>query len=164
MALREQKKHLSTARLASVSTVVQAVFAAMATLIALVVMPESIIAKAVLFIVTLVPLLSAMRSRSRASKARAAATAASERAWLAAAEELAIGGTTANQLAKKLDIEPARAEQLLNASAAHSRVRIDVNDDRPDVVYRTEDMLSSDSYPSLEAAQAETMLEKERAR
>lgn len=160
LALKEQKRHLSVARLASVSTVVQAVFAAMATLIALVTMPESVVAKAILFIVALVPLVSAMRSRSRASKARTAAAAAGERAWLAATEELAYGGTTAKELAKKLEIEPARAEQLLNASAAQSRVRIDVSDDRPDVVYRTEDLLASDSYPSLEAAKAQAELER----
>jgi len=157
LALKEQKKHLAAARMSSVSTIVQGVFAALATLIALVVMPSSIVAKVILLAFAILPLISAIRSRSRAAKARAAAAEAGEQAWIAAAEELALGGTTAKQLAKELEIEPARAERLLNASAAQSRVRIDVNDDSSDVVYRTDEMLLSDEYPALEAA-------KERAR
>lgn len=157
LALKEQKKHLAAARMSSVSTMVQGIFAVLATMIALVVMPSSIVAKVILFAFALVPLISAMRSRSRAAKARGQAAEAGECAWVAAAEELAHGGTTAKQLAKELDIEPARAERLLNASAAQSRVRIDVNDDSADVVYRADEMLASDEYPALDA-------QKERAR
>jgi hypothetical protein len=136
-ALREQKTHTGKARLASVSTVVQALFAAVATMIALAVMPASIMGKVIAIAIALVPILLALRSRSRATTSRGKAKEAGERAWQAAAEDVAAqtrGGITAPALAKSLGIEPAYAAKLLTSLAVHDRTRVDVGDDA-EVVY-----------------------------
>lgn len=131
-ALREQKTALSNARTASVATVVQAVFAAFATLIGLGLAPESILGKALVVVLAAVPLFLAMRSRGRATKARSQARDAADRAWRGAAEDAASRskeGVTVPGLAKALGIEKAHADKLLTELTVHDRTRIDVGDD-----------------------------------
>jgi hypothetical protein len=131
-ALREQKKLLTHARLASVATLVQALFAAMVTLLGLVIAPASVTGKVVVLPLALAALVLALRSRSRARRARTDASRASERAWQAAAEDVAAharGGVTAAALASTLGLEPEHADRLLTTLAVHDRTRIDVGDD-----------------------------------
>ena len=131
-ALREQKKALSNARTASVATVLQALFAAVATLVGLGLAPATIVGKVIVFAIAAVPLFLAMRSRGRATKAREQAKNASERAWHAAAEDAAARskrGVTVAGLAKTLGIEPTHADRLLTELTVHDRTRIDVGDD-----------------------------------
>lgn len=131
-ALREQREALATARLASVATVIQGIVSAMVTLLALAIAPASIVGKVLLFSLAVFPLVLAMRSRVRATKARRRARAAAERAWLAAAEDVAARdarGTTSSALAEALGVDVARADELLTALAVHDRTRIDVDDD-----------------------------------
>jgi hypothetical protein len=131
-ALREQKKALANARLASVATVIQGIFASAVTLIALAIMPASLVGKLVLLVLAIAPLVLAVRSRARATKAREHARAASERAWQAAAEAAAAHskeGITPPALAKMLAIPPEHADELLTALAVQDRTRIDVGDD-----------------------------------
>lgn len=131
-ALREQQKALANARLASVATIIQGIFAVAVTLIALAILPASLVGKVILFALAVVPLVLAMRSRGRAAKARELARAAGERAWQAAAEDVAArakSGITPAALAKTLGIEAAHADALLTSLAVHDRTRIDVGDD-----------------------------------
>jgi hypothetical protein len=135
--LKEQKAHLATARLASAATVLQAIFAALATLVGLALTPASIAGKLFVFAIALVPLVLALRSRARAKSAREAADRAGEQAWQAAAEAIAAGapkGITAPALAKALDVEEPHADRLLTALAVHDRTRVDLGDDA-EVVY-----------------------------
>jgi hypothetical protein len=162
-ALQEQKRQLGAARLASVGTVVQAAFAAAATLIGLAILPASIAGKVIVFAIALVPLLMALRSRSRATTARANAKAASERAWQAAAEEVAAeaeGGVTASALAKTLGVEEAEADRLLTSLAVHDRTRVDVGDDA-EVRYSV--AARSDADDGAEASAEHLRENKERA-
>lgn len=132
VALRQQKKALENARAASVATVLQAVFAAMATLIALGVAPSSIVGKLLVFLVAVIPLLLAMRSRGRAAEARRHAKDASELAWRAAAEDLASrskAGVTVARVAEALGIDAEHADRLLTDLTVHDRTRIEVGDD-----------------------------------
>jgi hypothetical protein len=136
-ALKQQKKHLAAARLASIATLVQASFAALATLIGLAAHPASIAGKVLVVAIAIVPLILALRARSRATSARESARTASERAWQAAAEDVAgraKSGITAPALAKTLGIEPAYADRLLTSLAVHERTRIDVGENA-EVVY-----------------------------
>lgn len=131
-ALREQQKALANARMASVATMIQGVFAAAVTLIALALLPASVAGKLIVFALAVAPLVLAIRSRGRAAKARELAMAAGERACQAAAEDVAAratSGITPATLAKTLGIEDARAEALLTSLAVHDRTRIDVGDD-----------------------------------
>jgi hypothetical protein len=131
-ALREQRKALANARLASVATVIQAVVAAVATSIGLALLPSSIAGKVIVFLVAVVPLFLALRSRARATKAREHAKSAADRAWQAAAEDVAAQakqGVTVPGLAATLGIEPDHAEKLLTALTVDERTRIDVGDD-----------------------------------
>ena len=131
-ALRQQKKALESARLASVATVLQGIFAAAVTLVALAIMPASLVGKVILFALAVVPLVLAMRSRGRATKARDHAKAAAERAWQAAAEDVATHakeGITPAALAKTLGIEPEHADKLLTSLAVHDRTRVEIGDD-----------------------------------
>ena len=131
-ALREQKKALANAQAASVATVIQGVVATVATLVGLALLPASIAGKAIVFALALVPLVLALRSRARATTARVNATRAGERAWQAAAEDVAgraKDGTTAPALAKTLGIPPEHAEKLLTALTVNDRTRIEVGDD-----------------------------------
>jgi hypothetical protein len=127
-----QKKALANARAASVATVLQALFAAVATLVGLALLPATIAGKVLVFAIAVAPLLLALRSRGRATAARATARGAGERAWQAAAEDAASRaerGVTVAGLAKTLEVEPEQAEKLLTSLAVHDRTRIDVGDD-----------------------------------
>lgn len=132
-ALKEQKKHLGDARLASFVTVVQGVLATIAALVGLAVMPAAIVGKLIVLALAVVPLLLALQYRSRAKVAREKAKDANERAWQAAAQDVATrakeDGVTVASLAKTLQVEPARADQLLTSLTVHDRTRIDVGDD-----------------------------------
>ncbi len=131
-ALRQQKKALANARAASLATVLQALFAAVVTLIGLGVGPASIVGKVILFALAAAPLILAMRSRSQATRAREAAREAGTRAWRTAAEDAVTrssSGVTVEGLAKMLGVDPARADALLTELAVHERARIDVGDD-----------------------------------
>lgn len=138
-ALKEQKKHLGLARMASISTVLQGMFATAAAFAMLVVHPESILAKAIFFFLAAMPLVLSFRSRLKAKKERGLAREAGDRALQAAAEEAAGSGKTAKEVAKTLKIEPAHAEKLLSAGMVDSRVRIDVHDESAEVVYRSDE-------------------------
>ena len=131
-ALREQQRALATAKLASIATLLQATLAAAVTLVGLALLPASAVGKALVFALALLPLVLALRSRSRATKARENAKSAGERAWQAAAEDVAAHstqGVTVPALAKTLGIETDHAEQLLTSLTVHDRTRIDVDDD-----------------------------------
>lgn len=131
-ALKEEDRALAMARAASVATILQALLAAAVTLVALVVAPSTVGAQVLAVVLTLAPVLLALRGRSRSAKARASAWAAGERAWLAAAESVvssAPEGVTTEGLAKVLEIDAADAEKLLSQLAVHDRTRIDVGDD-----------------------------------
>lgn len=131
-ALLEQQRALTTARLSSIATVIQAGFAAGITTVGILIHPASIVGMAVIFGFALIPLFLALRSRWKAAKARRQAEDASERAWQAAAEDLAARsseGVTVESLAKSLGIAPEHAERLLTALTVHERTRIDVGDD-----------------------------------
>ena len=131
LALKEQKKLLGDARLASFATILQGMFAALATMIGLLVMPEALAGKLIVLAIAVVPLLLALRSRGRANAARAKAKDAGDRAWQAAAEDVARrapSGVTVPGLAKTLQIEAPQADRLLTSLAVHDRTRIDVGD------------------------------------
>lgn len=138
-ALKEQQKHLGEARMRSIATVLQGMFVMAVGFAMVVVRPEAFLAQAIFFALAAVPLALAVRNRSRAGKARGLAKEANDRAMQAAAEDAARGGATAKQVAKRLRIAPDAAEKLLNTSAVHDRVRIDVHDESAEVVYRSDD-------------------------
>jgi hypothetical protein len=152
LALKEQKKHLGAARMASIATVLQGMFATAVALVMFAVRPETTVARGIFFALAVVPLVLSFVSRWRASKARERAREASERALQAAAEEAAHGGATAKDVAKKLRIAPSHAEKLLAAGMATDRVRIDVHDESAEVVYRSDEE-SADGHD--EAARAD---------
>jgi uncharacterized membrane protein len=151
-ALKEQKQHLGAARLASIATVLQGMFATAVALVMFATRPETTVARAIFFVLAVVPLALSFVSRWRASKARGRAKEANERALEAAAEEVARGGVTAKEVAKKLRIAPSHAERLLTAGMATDRVRIDVHDESAEVVYRSDEE-SADGHD--EAARAD---------
>ena len=131
-ALRQQKKALANARLASAATVFQGLAAVLVTLVGLAVAPAALVGKLIVFALAAAPLFLALRSRSRATRARALAEEASDRAWHAAAEDAAARakqGVTVDALAKMLGVEPAEADRLLTDLTVHDRARIDVGDD-----------------------------------
>jgi hypothetical protein len=168
--LKAQKGHLATARVASVATVLQAIFAALATLIGLALSPASIVGKALVFAIALVPLVLAIRSRARAKSEREAADRAGEQAWQAAAEAIAAGapnGITATALAKALDIDEAHADRLLTSLAVHDRTRVDVGDDAEVVYSVPPDRLRADGAQgdalALSGAEGEDEATNERA-
>jgi len=130
--LREAKAERNRAVRARAVSWVLALIAAFTTLVFVAAWPAAIVAKLILLFVAVGPALLALRSRATARKAASNASAAMERAWLAAAEDVASrskSGVTSAELAKQLRIEPERAEKLLTELAVHDRTRIDVGDD-----------------------------------
>ncbi len=103
------------------------------TLVAVAAWPAAaIVSKLILLALAMTPSLVAARARSRASHANADGNEAIERAWLAAAEDVAShakNGVTVADLGKRLQIDPLKAEKLLTELAVHDRARIDVDDD-----------------------------------
>lgn len=138
-ALKEQKAHLADARLASIATVLQGMFATAVTLVMFAVRPETAVARVIFFALAIIPLVLSFRSRWKASKARGRAREANDRAMQAAAAEAAGQGSSAKEVAKKLRIKPSEAEKLLSAGMATDRVRVDVSDESAEVVYRSDE-------------------------
>jgi hypothetical protein len=102
------------------------------TLVALAAWPASIALKLFFLALAVTPSALAVRARSRAASATSDAIEALDRAWLAAAEDVAKNaktGVTVAELASRLKIDPVRAEALLTRLAVHDRTRIDVDDD-----------------------------------
>lgn len=131
--LREAKASLSLATRLRLSYRLFA-FAASLSALALI---AGVLGAANLFIVfvalaTAIQTTLALRQRSRAQRATADANEALERAWLAAAEDVASHakkGVTVAELASRLKIDAVKAEKLLTQLAVHDRTRIDVDDD-----------------------------------
>ena len=160
-ALRETKVHRAAAARSSVATITLAILGVIVSLIALAILPASLVGKVIVLALAVLPIALALRSRSRAVASRAKATDARDRAWLAAAEEIALRsgkGVTSAELAKKLGLDAAEADRLLTTLAVHDRTRIDVGDDAevrysvtPEVAVRVSDPLAAE----IEAAAAE---------
>ncbi|MBS2018573.1 MAG: hypothetical protein JST00_37250 [Deltaproteobacteria bacterium] len=130
--LRHAKAHRARAIRSRAASVVLGVMTAFTTLVALAAWPAALTAKLILLAVAITPAIFAMRARAKASAATAEAEAEMEKAWLAAAEDVAeraSHGVTAAELAKRLKIDAAKAERLLTQLATHERTRIDVDDD-----------------------------------
>jgi len=115
-------------------------------------------------IATAIQTALALRQRSRAQHATADANEALERAWLAAAEQVAShakNGVTVAELASRLKIDAVKAEKLLTQLAVHDRTRIDVDDDAevrysvsPDIdVSRVRVDASEEQFRALEEAE-----------
>lgn len=132
-ALRQANTLLAGATRARARSIAWGILAVLATLVVVAASAkEAIAATLVLLVLAIVPALLAVRARSQGSKRAENADEALERAWLAAAEEIASraeGGITAKDLARSLQIDPERADQLLTRLAVHERTRIDVGDD-----------------------------------
>jgi hypothetical protein len=130
--LREAKASETRSKRARASFWVFAMMATFFTLVALAAWPAALVWKLFFLALAVGPTVLAMRARGRAGSASADAKEALDRAWLAAAEDVAKSakkGITVAELAKRLKIDPVRAESLLTQLAVHDRTRIDVDDD-----------------------------------
>ena len=130
--LREAKASETRSKRLRASFWVFALMATFFTLVALAAWPAAFAWKLFFLILAVTPTALAVRARSRAGSAMADAKEALDRAWLAAAEEVAKvskNGVTVAELAKRLKIDPVRAEHLLTQLAVHERTRIDVDDE-----------------------------------
>jgi hypothetical protein len=133
-ALRETKTHLGAASRATALGVGFAVGAAFSFLftVGVFLATSALLPHILVLAISAFLAFSAARGFARAKGANAKAGESRERAWLAAAEDVAKqrkDGVTAEELGKALAIEPARAEKLLTELAVHERTRIDVGDD-----------------------------------
>lgn len=132
-ALREAKTLFSAATRAKARSVAWTVLAVLATLVVIAATAkEALAATVILLIMAIVPAFLAVRARGQGSKRKDNGDAALDRAWLAAAEEIAAkqkNGVTAKELGKALQIDEARADKLLTELAVHDKTRIDVGDD-----------------------------------
>jgi hypothetical protein len=102
------------------------------TLVAVAAWPAAVVGKLIWLAIAMTPMAFAVRARAKASRASDDANEALERAWLAAAEDVATHakkGVTVAELATRLKIDPVMAEHLLTQLAVHERTRIDVDDD-----------------------------------
>lgn len=102
------------------------------TLLAVAAWPAALVVKLILLAMAVTPAALAVRARAKAGSATSNANEALDRAWLAAAEEVASQakkGITVAELASRLKIDPVKAESLLTKLAVHDRTRIDVDDD-----------------------------------
>ncbi|MDB4934767.1 MAG: hypothetical protein JWP87_1739 [Labilithrix sp.] len=130
--LREAKASQSRAARARASFWLFAIMATFFTLVALAAWPAGLIVKLILLTLAITPTAFAVRARARAGRAKGDANEALDRAWLAAAEDVASHakkGVTVAELASRLKIDPVKAEKLLTQLAVHERTRIDVDDD-----------------------------------
>jgi hypothetical protein len=130
--LREAKASQSRAARARATFWLFALMATFFTLVALAAWPAALLAKLILLTLAVTPTAFAVRARARAARAKGDANEALDRAWLAAAEEVASHakkGVTVAELASRLKIDPVKAEKLLTQLAVHERTRIDVDDD-----------------------------------
>lgn len=146
-ALREAQTLFSGATRAKARSVAWTILAVLATLVVVAASAkEAIAATLVLLVLAVVPALLALRARSQGTKRKENGDEALERAWLAAAEEIAAkakDGITAKELGKSLAIDEKKADELLTTLAVHDKTRIDVGDDAevrysvgPDVLAR----------------------------
>ena len=146
-ALREAKTLLGGATRAKARAIAWTILAVLATLVVLAASAkEALLATIALSLMAIVPAILAVRARGQGTKRKENADAALDRAWLAAAEEIAAKskkGVTAKELGKALQIDEARADKLLTQLAVHDKTRIDVGDDAevrysvgPDVLAR----------------------------
>lgn len=130
--LKEAKLLRGRAIRSRAASFVLALMAAFTTLVAVAAWPAALVAKIVLLAMALTPAVLAMRARGKATDATAKAGEAMDKAWLAAAEDVAkraSKGVTAGELAKRLKIDDAKAEELLTQLAVNDRTRIDVDDE-----------------------------------
>lgn len=132
-ALREAKTLISAATRAKARSIAWSILAVLATLVVIAASSQAAIAATVaLLIMAIVPAFLAVRARGQGNNRKDNADAAVDRAWLAAAEEIAAKqpkGVTAKELGKVLQIDEARADKLLTELAVHDKTRIDVGDD-----------------------------------
>ena len=162
-------KEAQTATLFARRLRVSALFLSLATLFitlfGLAVAPIGGFARVILLVAELAPLLLALRSRRRANRISKRADEAMEKAWLAAAEDIAKGhknGVTVKELATTLKVDESRADKLLTELTVHDRTRIDVDDDAeirysagPEGSSRVRIDAPEDRFRALEAAHAE---------
>lgn len=132
-ALREAKTLISGATRAKARSIAWTILAVLATFVVLAASAkEAIAATIALSLMAIVPAFLAVRARGQGNKRKENADAAIDRAWLAAAEEIAAkhaNGVTAKELGKTLHIDEARADKLLTQLAVHDKTRIDVGED-----------------------------------
>lgn len=163
--LREAKASLGRATRSNAAFWVLALIAAFMTLVVLAAWPAALVAKLVLLALAVTPTALAVRARARSAAANADANEALDRAWLAAAEDVAShskNGVTVAELASRLKIDAVKAEKLLTQLAVHDRTRIDVDDDaevrysiRPETLDKVRVETTEDKFRALEEAEAE---------
>jgi len=130
--LREARGHRGRAIRARAMSWVLGLMATFTTLVAVAAWPASLVGKLIFLALALTPAILAVRARARSGASTEKEQAALEQAWLSAAEQVAAEskeGVTATELAKRLKVEPARADKLLTELAVHDRTRVDVGDD-----------------------------------
>lgn len=132
-ALREAKTLISGATRAKARSLAWSILAVLAALVVVAASAkEAIAATLALSLMAIVPALLGLRAHGQAKKRKENADGALDRAWLAAAEEIAAkqkNGVTAKELGKTLQIDEARADELLTKLAVHDKTRIDVGED-----------------------------------
>lgn len=130
--LREAKAAETRAHQRRALSWFSAALAAFVALVTLVLWTSSTAWNLFFLALIVLPMISALRARTRAKGAAHDAHAALDRAWLAAAAEVtskAKRGITVSELASQLKIDETRADRLLTELAADDRTRIDVDDD-----------------------------------
>jgi hypothetical protein len=130
--LREARASELRSKRAKASVWAFGLMAAFFTLVALAAWPAALAWKLFFLAFAVTPTLLAMRARNRSKTSKADAAEALDRAWLAAAEDVAKStrkGVTVAELAARLKIDPVRAEALLTKLAVQDGTRIDVDDD-----------------------------------
>ena len=144
------------------------VFLPMALFMTMVVMlawPAALALKLILLAFAVTPMALAVRARARAGQATSDANEALDRAWLAAAADVATQakkGVTVAELAARLKIDAVKAEKLLTQLAVDDRTRIDVDDDAevrysvaPEIdTSKVRVSTSEDQFRALEEAEA----------
>ena len=130
--LREAKASQSLALRSRAAFWVFLPIALFMTIIVMLAWPAALALKLILLAFAVTPMALAVRARAKAGRATTDANEALDRAWLAAAEQVALEakkGVTVAELASRLKIDPVKAEKLLTQLAVHDRTRIDVDDD-----------------------------------
>lgn len=166
IALREAKALFGGATRAKARSIAWTILAVLATLVVIAASAkEALAATLVLLVLAIVPALLAVRARMQGKGRKENADAALERAWLAAAEEIAARsrtGVTAEELGKELSIDPARADKLLTQLAVHDKTRIDVGDDAVVRYSVAPDVLAEAAAADLDADQEEAFADERR--
>jgi hypothetical protein len=134
LALKEENAHLKRAARSTAAAIGLVATAATALIFlgGIALLTSAIFVKVLAFAVPALFAFLATRNFSKSTDAKTKAREADERAWLAAAEEIASKtkqGISAAELAKALQIEETRADAILTQLAVHDRTRIDVGDD-----------------------------------